>query len=131
MDFQTWYDKLQKPSWTPSPDTIGMIWTIIYPIIFVVNVIVLVKLRQKAFSWKVALPFWLNLAFNLAFTPVQFGLRNLLLATIVIVLVWATTLWSMIAIWPYNKWLALAFGPYLLWVTLASILQVSIFLANR
>jgi benzodiazapine receptor len=30
-----WYNALAKPSWTPAPATIGLIWTILYPIIAV------------------------------------------------------------------------------------------------
>ena len=31
MDWITWYNGLVKPTWTPSPSTIGLIWQIIYP----------------------------------------------------------------------------------------------------
>lgn len=31
----TWYNSLAKPSWTPSRATIGLIWTILYPVIVV------------------------------------------------------------------------------------------------
>ncbi len=130
-DFRTWYDSLTKPNWTPDPSAIGLIWTILYPIIIVVNIIILVKLKQKEIDLWVALPFWLNIGLNLLFTPVQFGLRNLFLASVVIVLIWGTIIWSMLAIWPYSKWLALAFVPYLIWVTLASVLQLSISFSNR
>ncbi len=33
MDWMTWYNGLAKPTWTPSPSTIGLIWQILYPII--------------------------------------------------------------------------------------------------
>ena len=32
-DWMQWYDVLQKPSWTPAPATIGLIWSFLYPII--------------------------------------------------------------------------------------------------
>jgi tryptophan-rich sensory protein len=131
MDFQTYYAKLIKPSWAPSPDVIGLIWSILYPIIIGVNAIVIYMLTKGKITWLVALPFWLNLAFNLAFTPVQFGLRNQLLAAIVVVLIWLTIIWAMVAIWPHNKWLAIAYIPYLTWVTIAGVLQLSITAANR
>ena len=35
MDWMTWYNGLEKPDWTPSPSTIGLIWQIIYPIIVI------------------------------------------------------------------------------------------------
>lgn len=129
-DFQAWYDALNKPSWTPSPNIIGAIWTILYPIIFGVNIYVIYKFIQKEISFLVLLPFIINLIFNFAFTPVQFGLRNLNLATFVIIGVWLTIIWCMIAIWPHNQTIALLFLPYLIWVTIASVLQISISLKN-
>jgi hypothetical protein len=33
MTWMTWYSSLAKPSWTPSPSTIGLVWQILYPII--------------------------------------------------------------------------------------------------
>ena len=29
MDFQSWFARLNKPSWTPTPSTIGQIWQIL------------------------------------------------------------------------------------------------------
>jgi len=28
-----WYQSLAKPSWTPAPRTIGLIWQVLYPVI--------------------------------------------------------------------------------------------------
>ena len=28
-----WYQSLAKPSWTPAPRAIGLIWQILYPVI--------------------------------------------------------------------------------------------------
>ena len=35
MTWMEWYDSLSKPSWTPAPSTISLIWTILYPVILV------------------------------------------------------------------------------------------------
>ena len=35
MDWMTWYDALEKPAWTPASATIGLIWQIRYPMVFV------------------------------------------------------------------------------------------------
>lgn len=35
MTWIDWYNSLAKPSWTPAPSTISLIWTILYPIIVV------------------------------------------------------------------------------------------------
>ncbi len=36
MTWMEWYNSLWKPSWTPAPATIGLIWQILYPIIILV-----------------------------------------------------------------------------------------------
>lgn len=131
MDWMTWYNGLEKPSWTPAPSTIGRIWSILYPIIFVSFGFVFVQMFRRKINWKVALPFAINLVANLVFTPIQFGMRNLPLAAVDILIVWATIIWMMAAIWRYYRWVAVAQVPYFIWVSLATVLQLSITWNNR
>lgn len=131
MNTRQWYESLIKPSWAPKPEVFGRVWSVIYPIIFAVNIYILVLLSRGTISWLVALPFWLNLLFNFAFTPVQFGLRKQLLSVIVIVLVLLTIVWSMVSIYPYSLLIVVAFVPYLLWVSIATVLQISLWWLNR
>lgn len=130
MDTNTWYKDLNKPSWAPEPQVFGIVWSILYPIILAVNIYVVYLLTQNKITWLIALPFWLNLFFNIIFTPIQFGLRNNALALVDIALVLLTIVWAIVAIWPHAKWAALAFVPYLLWVAIATALQFSITLKN-
>ena len=126
MTWIEWYNGLQKPTWTPEPSTIGLIWQILYPIIFVTFGFVFVQAIRKNVTWLVALPFAINLLANLIFTPIQFGLRSLPLAALDIVIVWATILWMIVAIWNKYRWVAVAQVPYLIWVSIATVLQLSI-----
>jgi len=126
MDWMTWYNSLDKPSWTPEPATIGLIWQIIYPIIIITFGLVFVQAIRGKIGWLVALPFAINLVANLIFTPIQFGLLNLPLATVDILIVWGTILWLAVAIWPHYRWVAVAQVPYFVWVSLATTLQISI-----
>ncbi len=70
-------------------------------------------------------PFVLNVVFNLAFTPIQFGLRNYLLALIDIILILVTLVWALVAIWPYARWVSLVNLGYLGWVGFATLLQLT------
>ncbi len=126
MPLMEWYDSLAKPGWTPAPATIGLIWRILYPIILVTFGFVFVQALRRRLPWWVALPFAINLVANLIFTPIQFGLRNLPLASADILVVWATIIWMIVAVWPYYRWIAVAQVPYFIWVSLATILQLSI-----
>lgn len=127
----TWYDTLVKPSWTPAPGVIGTIWTVLYPIIIVVFGYVVFRVFRGELPKALLLPIVVNMISNVAFTPIQFGLQNLPLATVDILIVLATIVWAMIAFWPHSRIASLALVPYLVWVTAASVLQVSITLANR
>jgi len=130
MPWIEWYNALAKPSWTPAPSTIGLIWSIIYPIIAVSFGFVFVQAIRKKFPWLVALPFAINLVANLIFTPIQFGMRNLPLAAVDILIVWITIIWMCVAVWRHSRWVALAQGPYFLWVSLATVLQLNITAMN-
>lgn len=130
MNYSSWYSRLKKPFWAPPESLFGQVWSILYPIIFGVNIYVIFLLYSGKISWRVALPFWINLTLNFLFTPLQFGLRNQILSSVDIVLVLVSTVWCMVVIWPHNKWLALLFVPYLVWVSIASVLQINITFLN-
>lgn len=127
----SWYDTLVKPSWTPAPGVIGTIWTILYPIILVVFGYIALRVFKGDMPKALLVPIVINMITNIAFTPIQFGLQNLPLATVDILLVLVTIVWAMIAFWPYARIASLALIPYLIWVSTASVLQVTITLANR
>ena len=75
-----WYDSLAKPSWTPAPSTISLIWTILYPVILVSFGFVFVQAFRRRLPGRVALPFAISLMANLLFMPVFAGLRSVPLA---------------------------------------------------
>ncbi|MEZ6142109.1 MAG: TspO/MBR family protein [Zavarzinella sp.] len=130
MDWMTWYNSLAKPSWTPSPATIGLIWSILYPVIIVSFGFVFVQAGRKKLHWMISLPFAINLVANLLFMPLFSGLRSVELAAADIIIVWATIIWCAIAIWPHYRWVAIAQLPYFVWVSIASVLQIAITTMN-
>ena len=129
-----WYSQLIKPSWAPPSFIFGPVWTFLYAIIFISFGAVFYKAFTKQIPWIVALPFVLNLIFNFAFTPIQFGLKNNLLASIDILLVVGTLVWALYAIWhasPELRWIVYVNIPYLLWGTFATCLQLTITFLNK
>lgn len=131
MQSNQWYQELIRPSWSPPSWLFGPVWTFLYILIAISFFRVFQYTLQKQISFVIALPFILNLIFNAAFTPLQFGLRNNFLAAIDIVLVLSTLIWAMIAIYPHQRWIAYMQIPYLLWVSFATILQLTITWLNR
>lgn len=132
-DTHNWYQTLLKPSWAPPSWVFGPVWSVLYVLIAVSFGAVFYKAFTKQIPRAVALPFALNLVFNIAFTPIQFGLQNNLLAAADILLVLGTLVWALCAVWraePRLRWVAYANVPYLLWVSFATCLQLTITFIN-
>jgi len=133
MDTDNWYSQLIKPTWAPPSWLFGPVWTVLYAVIAVSFGTVFYKAFTGKLAWIVALPFALNLMFNFAFTPIQFGLKNNLLASIDVLLVVGTLIWAFVALWrasPDFHWVVYANIPYLVWGTFAACLQLTITYLN-
>lgn len=130
MNWLDWYNSLAKPNWTPAPSTIGLIWQVLYPMILISFGFVFLQVFRKKLPARLMLPFAINLAANLSFTTIQFGMRNNLLAAVDILIVWSTIIWCVVAVWRHYRWVALIQAPYFVWVTIATVLQLSITVMN-
>jgi benzodiazapine receptor len=126
-----WYAQLDKPFFAPPATVFGPVWTVLYIIIAISFGYVLLQYLRRRLPFGVLLPFILNLVANLAYTPIQFGLKNNLLASIDILLVLATLVWALAVVWHRKRWVALVNLPYLAWVGFATVLQLSITWLNR
>ena len=130
MSWIEWYNSLAKPTWTPAPATISLIWALLYPVIAAGFGFVFVQAFRRKVPGRVALPFAVNLVANLLFMPIFAGLRSVPLGAADIVIVWATLVWCVVAVWPHARWVAVAQVPYFVWVSIATVLQLSITAMN-
>ena len=126
-----WYAQLAKPFFAPPASVFGPVWGVLYVIIAISFGFVLLQFLKRRWPASVLLPFMLNLVFNAAYNPIQFGLRNNWLASLDILLVLGTLVWALSAVWSRARWVALVNLPYLLWVMFATALQLSITWLNR
>ena len=142
MNTYHWYSQLKKPKWSPPSWLFAPVWIALYVLIFISFGKVFLLVYQKQIPFIIILPFILNIIFNLAFTPLEFKLKNNLLAALDVLLVLGTLIWAMVAIFFASQELVSAGGssliwivyfqiPYLLWVTFATTLQLSITYLNR
>lgn len=126
-----WYSTLKKPFFAPPSWLFGPVWTVLYVIIFVSYGFVLWKVLKGQWSAWVLLPFAINLLANFAFTPIQFGLRNNVLALADILVVLVSLIWMIRTAAPLSTWVMWAQVPYLLWVSFATVLQATVTWLNR
>ena len=131
MQNYNWYSQLIKPTWSPPAWLFGPVWTFLYILIAISFGRVFMMFFQKQISFWVALPFLLNIIFNLIFTPIQFGLKNNYLAALDILLVLGTLIWAIVVIFPHSRVLSYMQIPYLLWVCFATVLQLTVTWLNR
>ena len=135
MATYAWYATLIKPGWAPAAWVFGPVWTLLYAIIAVSFGTVFYKAFTRQIPWLIALPFALNLIFNFAFTPLQFGLQNNLLAAADILLVLGTLIWAFTLRSALREaglvWVLYVNIPYLLWVAFATVLQLTTTYLNQ
>jgi translocator protein len=130
MDNKQWYLQLNKPKWSPPSYLFGIVWSILYVFILISFSFVFIKVFNKDIPFIIVLPFILNIIFNILFTPIQFKLRNNLLALIDIFLLLVTLVWLMVSIYTYYQWVTYIQIPYLLWGLFAFVLQGEIVRRN-
>ncbi len=130
METYNWYQTLIKPTWAPPAWLFGPVWSVLYAVIAVSFGYVAYKYFKGVIPFMVFLPFILNVVFNAAFTPLQFGLQSNLLAAVDILLVLGTLIWAGLVIYPFFPWVLYVNIPYLLWVCFATVLQLTVTYLN-
>jgi tryptophan-rich sensory protein len=121
-----WYRSLNKPSWTPPDWVFPVTWTVLYLCMAGAGA------RVAGLPGSgLALALWsLQIAFNGLWTPVFFGLRNIRLGMVVVMLLWLAVLLAMLALWQVDWIAGLLFLPYLVWVTIAASLNAAVWRLN-
>jgi len=131
MNYQETYKSYRRPLLSPPEWAFGVVWPILYILIFVSYGFVIWQWLHGSISFGIAIPFLVNLFANGIFTYFQFKLKNNFLATVDIVVVLVTIILTMLLAWPHFHWVTLIQIPYLAWVTFATYLQFGVTILNR
>jgi len=125
-----WYASLRKPSWTPPNWLFSPVWTFLYLSMAVAAWLVWRRVGLLGAALPLAL-FGIQLGLNLAWSIIFFGLKNIGLAMVDIVLLWLAIAATTFAFWRVSVLAGWLFVPYLAWVTFAAVLNFSIWNMNR
>lgn len=124
-----WYAGLEKPFFNPPDWIFGPVWTVLYLLMAVS--LYLVWSAQATRSKRLALSaFGVQLALNIAWSVVFFGLHQPWTAVGVIVAMWLAIAVTMATFWPISKLATYLLVPYLAWVSFATGLNISIAMLN-
>jgi tryptophan-rich sensory protein len=114
-----WYIH-NAPSITPPNLVFPIVWSILFFLLALSIYFSWINLKNKK---KIILFFSINLALNLLWSILFFGMRNPLLAFIDLILLWISILYLVIFNWKNSRISSYLLIPYLLWVTFAGILN--------
>jgi tryptophan-rich sensory protein len=124
-----WYAALLKPPFHPTDEVIGLVWTAMFASMALAAWMVW-RRRGWAGARRPLTWFLVQLALNVAWSGLFFGLRQPGLALLEIPLLWVAIFGMMYAFEPVSKPAAYLLGPYLLWVTFVGVLNYAVWRLN-
>lgn len=148
-----WYQTLKKPSWTPSGEIIGAVWTVLYLLMGVALYLVWEKRQESeeslegrvsgAWHWltkRFTFKYWREegalcafsrqLVLNVFWSVIFFGLKSPGLAFFELLVLWAAILHAIVVLWRISKPAAGLLLPYIAWVTFAGYLNFAVWQMN-
>lgn len=125
-----WYAGLAKPSFAPPNWVFGPVWTMLFLLMGVAAYLVWRKGLEKR-EVRVGLTLFVaQLALNMLWSALFFGLRNPGAALVEIVVLWSAILATAIVFKKVSRPAGLLLLPYLLWVAFAAYLNYAIWKLN-
>jgi tryptophan-rich sensory protein len=125
-----WYASLAKPFFNPPNWIFAPVWNLLFVMMGIAIYYVLQEGWGQGRVRRAAVFFWAQLALNLLWSALFFGLRSPRSAFIEIIGLWLAIFVTISAFWSVSKTAALLMVPYLLWVSFASFLNLAIWQLN-
>lgn len=123
----TWYATLTKPPIAPPNWVFGPVWTTLFLLMGIAAYFVW---RTGVRSRSALQIFGIQLALNVLWSLIFFGLQNPGAAFIEIILLWLAIVWTIYAFSRHSKLAAWLLAPYIAWVSFASVLNYFIWVLN-
>ncbi len=125
----SWYQTLNKPSFSPPNFLFGPVWTVLYVLMGVSFYLAWISSRVKNKKAGIKL-FLIQLFLNASWSIVFFGLKNPVLAFINIIALWIAIFLTIRAFSIISKTAGYLLYPYIVWVSFATALNLAIVLLN-
>ena len=125
----SWFLTLNKPLLSPPAWVFAPVWTILYISMGIALFLYAQKYEYKS-KTKGYVLFFTQLLINFAWTPVFFGLQNIALALIIIVLLDISILLTILEFTKISKAAGRLLIPYFIWTMFATYLNIGILFLN-
>lgn len=116
-----WFDSLIKPAIYPPPVTFGIVWSILYIMMGLAAALVCSAWGARGRGVAIVV-FAVQLALNLAWSPIFFGAHEISLALVVIVLLDVAVVATIVLFFFIRRVAAFLLVPYLLWILFATVM---------
>ena len=127
-DFGTYYASLTKPPLAPPGWLFPVMWTILYALMGFAAY--MINNTADKLAAKALILYWVQLAVNVLWSPVFFGLRSFGGAAVIVVLMLALVTATLVIFSRIQKCAAAAFIPYLVWTAFAAYLTFGFLVLN-
>ncbi len=125
-----WYGSLAKPFFNPPNWLFAPVWTALYIMMGVALYYVWESAADRYQKQAAVTLFFVQLAVNVLWSILFFGLKLPLLAVFEIIILWLLIALTISAFGRINKLSAILLWPYLAWVTFATFLNAAIVWLN-
>ena len=126
----TWYKMLDKPFFTPPSWIFAPVWIVLYFLMGISLFLIWSEGLDKPQIRNALRVFLLQLILNSSWSAVFFGMQNILLSVIIIMLLWFAIVWTILKFYKISRRTAFILIPYFCWVSFAVILNITILLLN-
>jgi benzodiazapine receptor len=126
----TWYQTLILPDFAPPSWVFGPVWITLY---FLMGLALFLILREGQSGVPIRLPvciFAIQLALNVLWSFLFFGLESPLLGLVGIIILWCAILLTIWEFYRIAKPAAYLLIPYIVWVSVAAVLNYAIWTLN-
>ncbi|MBE0612828.1 MAG: tryptophan-rich sensory protein [Burkholderiales bacterium] len=125
----TWYQTLAKPSFNPPNWIFAPVWTALYFMMAIAGWRVWRREGLRAARWPLTL-FALQLALNLCWSILFFGLRSIGGALVEIFVLLLAIVATTVVFWKRDRVAGMLFIPYVGWVGFAAVLNAALWRLN-
>lgn len=127
---EDWYPTLVKPEGTPSNAVFPAVWSMLFAMMGIAAFLVLRAAGSLEAARPAVIAYGAQLALNVLWSAIFFGLRLPLLAAVEILVLLAAIIATAAFFWRWSRTGALLLAPYAAWVAFAAWLTWSIALLN-